>query len=384
MNRLITHSLAALLTLSVTPTAVHALLTSGSVSNLSGTRNIPYSRPASVTLRWSMQRYGAAGNPGPTVSSQSGLFTNAAGDISLGTVYKVLSKSKPIVLRSTTFTFIETVRVPRDVLFRAFQQNIQEIYYRRSFTDCPGIDCSVDLSPTLAASFTLAGSNTSVFGISRLALRFEDGSAGTAIPQRQKLRAEARIDVTGTGTLKGIWEVAGPASTAGTPFYKSLQMVNRQVSSGQTIHLLSPPLPATQLGSHLVRFRLLEPGLSEEPPVLQYMVVQEQLPSLPTFKTTAPGEGASINHTSQFQWQTVDNAGSYKLEVVARMPEDSSHMVTPVTGILIKGNINKGRLTRSLMENLTPGRTYWWHVLALDKDGNVIATTDWKRIKIAR
>ncbi|MGD8886555.1 MAG: hypothetical protein PVF34_13100, partial [Gammaproteobacteria bacterium] len=68
----------ALLALLLLSCAAQADLTSGSVSNLSATRNIPYSSPSSVSIRWTMLRIGTAGAPGIMVSSLSGRFTNAA------------------------------------------------------------------------------------------------------------------------------------------------------------------------------------------------------------------------------------------------------------------------------------------------------------------
>ena len=359
------------------PASVNATLISGSVSNLSGTQNIPYSQPSSATLRWSMLRTAAATQPGVTVSSLSGTFTDASGSLVLGTVSRTLSKSIPLSAGSS-FTFTETVRIPRDILFKAYKQNIRTIFYRRDFTDCPATRCNV-LAPTLAAAFNVTGSTAAAFGISDYRLRFSDGGLAAILPQHQMLTAEAQINVTGAGVLRGVWEVATPGSTAGKPFYQSLQIVTRQVSSGQTLRLHSPALPSRQTGNYLVRFRFLEPALSEEPPMLQYVVRQEQVEEVPSFGIIDPANNAVIDQHTLFEWQPVNAAASYKLEVVSSRPNEVAGATKVVTGILIKSEDSKTRLTLSLLQKLKPGKTYWWHVEALDDAGSVIAATDWRK-----
>ncbi|MFO7602839.1 MAG: hypothetical protein R6X06_03380 [Gammaproteobacteria bacterium] len=381
-SRKMLHALyGTLATLLFIPATLHATLLSGSVSNLSATRNIAYTQPVSVTLRWSMLRSPARFMPGLTVTSQGGTFTDVSGGIVLGTVAKTLSKTIPLDAGST-FTFTETLRVPRDVLFKAYQQNIQTIYYRRDFTNCPGTSCST-LSPTLAASFSVGGSSAAAFGISDFVLRFSDGALAAIVSQEQKLLAEVRLNVTGSGTIKGVWEVATPGSSAGTPFYQSLQLVTRQVGSGQSLRLQSPPLPTRQAGNHLVRFRLLEPGLSEEPPVLQYVVRQTSTPTVAPLSSVTPAPNASLDQHTVFEWQAVAGAESYKLEVVGAMPMEDAVAVPPLTGILIKSRTHRTRLTRSLLQKLQPGETYWWRVEALDAQGEVIAASAWSSIKVA-
>lgn len=382
MKRRLSPRIPALIALLAAP-AIHASLAGGSVINLSGVRDIPLNQPSTVTLRWSMQRLASRrGDPGLTISSPSGQFTDASGRSVLGSVTKALSKSLPIGPPITNVSFTESVQIPREVLYRAYKQGISTLYYRRSFTDCPGDFCST-LAPPLAAAFNVAGSGAGAFGLSRMELRFESGGIGEVIRQNDPLRAEVLIEVTGSGTLKGIWEVATPGSTAGTPFFRSLKLVTRQVGTGTTFRLLSPVLPASQAGYHLVRFRLLEPELSQEVPVLQYVVVPDGPKRLPALETTAPAPGALVDAETLFRWRAVDGANGYQLALFAERPISPRARITPVTGLLVKGEHTQARLTASLLKNLEPGRTYWWHVLALDESGNPLAVSDWRPVQVS-
>jgi len=360
------------------PFTAGASLNSGTATNLSGARNISYTTQTTAKIRWSMIRASLRLTPGVTVTSNSGTFTDAGNTIVLGTVYKALSKSKPIS-PSEPFSFTETLHIPRDVLFKAYKQNIRTLYYRRDFTDCPGVDCS---QIAIAATFTLTGSAAGVFNVSDYRLRFRDAPLTPIIEQDQTLQAEARIQVTGTGTIRGVWEVASPGSTAGTPLYQTIQLVVRQLSSGQDTPILSPALPTRQSGNYLVRFRFLAPELREEPPVLQYVV--RIAPQLPTIMLRAPRDGATANQETRFQWDAVRNANGYKIELVDRKPQHDSHPTAPAAGMLVRNNANSTSLPGSLMERLEAGRKYWWHILALDDNGNIIAASDWNRVTITK
>ncbi|MFO7593815.1 MAG: hypothetical protein R6X15_07240 [Pseudomonadota bacterium] len=364
------------------PAVSNASLSNGNVINLSRTSNIPFSQPVSINLQWSMVRTTASGGePGLTVSSVAGQFTDATGQV-LGTVPRVLSKSQPITLSDTSFTFRETLNIPREVLYRAYQQNLSEIYYRRDFTDCPGVECST-LAPAPSLVLRLSGSMDGAFRINRLQLRFKDGSSGAIIRQGQALRAEARLEAAGTGVLKGVWEVATPATTVGVPVFTPLQMVNRRVSSARMVRITSPELPSAQPGNYLIRFRLTEPATSQAAPTLQYAVTAARLEELPGFGLREPSPGTAVDGHTRFRWQPVSGASSYKLEVIDERPEESGKPVVAVTGILVKGSDTNISLTPSLLGKLQSGKTYWWHVLALTKDGQVIAASEWGMIKAA-
>jgi hypothetical protein len=360
------------------PFTAWASLSSGTATDLSGTRNISYTTQTTSKIRWSMQRTFLRLPPGETVISSSGTFTDAGNTVVLGTINKALSKSKPIS-PSDSFNFTETILIPRDVLFKAYKQNIRTLYYRRNFTDCPATECS---QITIAATFTLTGSPAGVFNVTSYSLRFRDASLTPIIEQDQTLQAEARIQVTGTGTIRGVWEVASPGSTAGRPLYQTIQLVVRQLSSGQDTPILSPPLPARQPGNHLVRFRFLAPELREEPPVLQYVV--RAIPAIPTITLTSPRDGATANQDTRFQWETVRHANGYKIELLDRKPQENSYPTTPAAGILLRSDVNSTNLPGSLMERLEPGQRYWWHVLALDDGGSIIAASDWNSVTISK
>lgn len=316
-------------------------------------------------MRWTLV------SDGTNVNSTSGVFRELPGGTVVGNVSTTLNKSKAA---PGTFYFTETVRIPRNVLLSAKQQNARQIRYERTFTDNNGGGA------TLVLAYTLTGSSAGTFGIANYSLRFNDGSVATIVQQQQPLKAVARIGISGVGLLKGVWEVATPGSTSGTAFYSSLQMVSRQVSSGQPLRLESPPLPTNIIGNHMVRFRVLSPGLSEDAPAIQYFVGPKSTVAPHPVDVLAPPPDSTIDSQSRFEWHPVINAASYKIEIVNDRPASPSEPAVPVTGILVKAANTNAGLTPSLMKNLRPDTDYWWHVLAFDRNGQMIAASPWQRV----
>lgn len=360
---------------------LYASLTNGSVTNVSATRSVAYTQPTTMTLSWSMLRFASAADPGPTVSSQYGRFTNADGSVVLGTVSKTLSTTRAYGVGSATFTFRESVKIPRDVLFKAYKQGIYQVYYRRDFTDCPGNECST-LSPTLSVSFSVTGSGSGEFTVSNYKLRFADGRIGKIIQAKEKLTAIAEITAGQSGKIKGVWEIASPATTSGQPSFMTLQHVNRLLVGGQPVRLVSPELPSKQNGIYLVRFRLITPALSETPPVIQYNVVAEKKQAYPSFNTNMPDNNTTLDNKTLFKWDAVKGAKSYKLFFLDKKPgeNDKDNSEQAMAGIVLKSkNIQTG-LPTSVRKKLKAGQFYWWQVQALDNAGNIIAKSEWKAI----
>lgn len=359
-----------LLLLALSPQVGRATVLGGSVANLSATQNIPYTQASSVTVRWTISRDGVNNN----VSSAFGLIRDGGDTTTLATIPTTLSRAQ--APPNNVFYFTESLRIPRSVLQSAYQQGFRQILYRRQFTDCPPIagPCG---SAQLDIFFTVTGSSGGTFGISNYSLRFSDGGTATIVPQQQEVIAEARFGIAGAGLLRGVWEIATPASSSGSVFFTPLTMVTRQVIGGQ-LRLQSPKLPTRQVGNHLVRFRVIEPGLSTDTPALQYYVGPREAARLADVETTAPANNAGINSDTRFAWRPVDRAHTYKLEIASDGPARSAD---PVAGMLVKASRHNVQLNASLLQKLQPGRTYRWHVLAFDQDGRIIAASNWRQLK---
>jgi len=198
-----------------------------------------------------------------TVSSAAGQFLAPGGTV-LGAVQAALSKS---ATGPGAVAFSETVTVPAGVLERARRDGHGQVFYRRSFSD--GAAASGELV------LRLASESAAAFALSRLALGFDEGEPVRVIGRGQELRARAEASHTGTGVLRGTWEVAGPQPDPRAPAWRVLSEVTQPLARGESALIVSPPLPADVSGLYLVRLRVQAPETAFDPPVVRYFVGQE-------------------------------------------------------------------------------------------------------------
>lgn len=363
------------------PNSAMAILASGSVTNLSGSNNVSRTNPGTVTLRWSML---SVGSGGARISSQSGRFTNG-GSLVLGVNNKIISKVIVVDNRTTTETINESVRIPRSILYAANRQGLTQITYVRGFTDCPATSCN-NLTPEPSITFNLTGTSGSVFGVSSYKLRFENGKVNNVITQGDKIKAIAYVNVSRTGTIRAVWEIATPSSTGGSPVYRTLRTVQRQVTGFATNSLESPILPGNGTGIYLVRLRFLEPLLSGEIPTLQYVVNTARRPLIRSMTLLAPGNGTILSDQTVFKWQAARDVSAYKIEFI-EPPASNDRQVNlkgykPVAGVLVKREDLQTTIGDAVAENLQSGRIYWWHVVGLEESGRVISQSAWRSIQM--
>jgi hypothetical protein len=116
--------------------------------------------------------------------------------------------------------------------------------------------------------------NNGQLTIERFQLQFEDNSIIRVFTRSQKVRAIARINFRGTGTLKAEWEAAEPTTILGSPTFRTLQKVQTLLGGTRQVELLSPELPVALLGQYIVRLRLIEPTLKNGSPLVRYFVIE--------------------------------------------------------------------------------------------------------------
>lgn len=127
--------------------------------------------------------------------------------------------------------------------------------------------------------------------IARLALFFEGGEVFRRVPRGAPLTAIAEVTTSGQGPIRGIWEVADPASALGRPVFRPLRVVAKPASLDGTTRFVLPDLPTDQPGPHVLRLRLASPRLLGEEPVLRYEVHLQWRPE-PTAEPVDSGLGA--------------------------------------------------------------------------------------------
>jgi len=266
-----------------------AVLTSASVTPASATLAI--NRPASINLTWTLVASPTNGIPLAATSSEI-VITDPGQDVIYGTIPRLLSRT---ITPGGSGLLTETAQIPRSVIqamSRARDGNgnpLSAFVLLRNFTD--------DNFSIVSATVNLylsGGSSASLLQIDRLALTFDDLSTVRLVPREETLKALLDIQFSGSGQLRGVWELATPASTLGEPIYTNLRLVRQALVGNQTTRIESPELPTGEVGVYLLRFRVTEPETGFEPVYIRYLVTNAKAVESPPLNVQplTPGNGA--------------------------------------------------------------------------------------------
>ncbi|RMG44462.1 MAG: hypothetical protein D6718_10015 [Acidobacteria bacterium] len=262
------------------------------------------------------------------------------------------------------FTFRETVLVPAAVVDAANRLGTSRLFYVRVFDDGAG-------SATGAIELRITGGAASGFSVEREALAFENGRVIEVVAVGEDVRAVARLNLSGSGLLRAVWEMADPAGVSGDPVYRPLLTVRRWVTGRRAIELRSPPLPTHLAGLHLVRLRITDPATAFEPPFVRYVVRGEEERAPDRLHVWSPAAGAILRAGTRFGWEAIPGARVYKLEIW-----DAGAGGRRVAGVVIGSDHTEVELSDVTRSRLTPGRTYTWLVRAIDAAGRVVAQSE--------
>lgn len=347
---------------------------------------------AAVTVNWQVQRESMyLPNPG-TISSPH--LRILIGGAVVATLPRSLSRNAPGDAPNESIHFREVVRVPQALVYRAIKEGRALTFVRR-FTD--SFDNTFDDAEFEAVP---SGDGSVALSVQRLELAFEDDTRSRVLPRGSALRVVAEIKTSGVGLLQAQWETASGASTAGTPVFRPLSLVRQGVGGrGRTV-ITSPPLPTSEDGTHLVRLRVLEPGLARETPTLLYYVTPNRRSASPVAQRqillTAPRPGEPLTEETRFSWSAVPDAVAYQLAFYAAPagpaepldPADDSQSsdtqaaakslppdARALAGIYLSGGRSDARLGAAGLERLPGGRRILWMVTAIDANGAIIGTS---------
>lgn len=384
--------------------SLNAQATVTAVSSTGTTKNVLLGRSTPISTGWSVtDSTFAAGST--TVSSARGRYCLAAGcAVVLGINSRRLSQTYvspggfagPHV---ETLSLTETVVVPSAVIHRAHKNGVTSFVYERSFVSTEGGGASLSASTNLR--ITSAGGVG--FFVTRVALKFDDGAPLKVVDQGDSVSVQAEVSFNGTGLIRGVWEVADPATTAGTPVFRPLRTVRQYLIAGDAKTLVSPGLPTHRTGLYLVRLRLTELELGFTLPEIRYFVSGRRPAAVPPpahIGLVKPAPSALLKPRQLFQWSAVKGSQAYQLEIYAdagpaienSLPDlrGGSELAKPrvpagqrpVTGLVVSGKKTKTGLSPVSRRHLQPKQRYVWRVLAIDGQGAVIGESDFRRIRI--
>jgi len=380
----------------ISATAMAASLTvSPSIQNYTIGSNL------TLNVNWNVT---TTGNGGGTASSNTGTYTFAQNQTSVIGPGGI-SLTAPS-LTSGTFSIPESFQIPAAILATAQQNNFTTIYYYRDFI----AGAEGQTGPAYLRINLKTPNIESKLKISRESLRFSDNTSVKLIKPKTRISALAELKYTGTGLLDAFWEVASPMSTTGVPLYTRLRTVRSYLGAGGRAILRSPPLPATANGQYLVRLQIRKTttnpngvefttNLPAGLPVLRYTVSQQgeggATYALPPIKTSSPLKNTLLNASTRFRWQAVKGAKAYQLELYLpdlhkrpsaddkNLPLEESliNNKSPATGLLVPAKKTSLSLSALSRDTLRHNQIYYWRIIAISNDGQVLTTSPLKTIR---
>ncbi|MCD4744421.1 MAG: PKD domain-containing protein, partial [Desulfobacteraceae bacterium] len=227
---------------------------------------------------------------------------------------------------------------------------------------------TVRLRATVGGAITIVGPNP-VFirqtvgrlTISRIQLYFENNRPEITIKRNQKPPAlSVRIDYSGSGHLKGHWEIDG----------KRRGYVFKHLNKGPSVILKYPnipPMPTFQFGSHNVRFVITDPAMNIKFPYAIYFVTSDEKKALASIPLIQPVDGEDITYGSlTFKWKPINKSSVYLISIFSTTKEERIFAAYTRQGeYTLRPDILKARMQ--------PGEKYIWSVTGFNDQNEATA-----------
>ncbi len=332
-------------------------------------------------LGWNVNVSGAPGTQ-VTVSSSGGVFRAPDGS-TLGTVTQVLQATKILAGATTMFRINESLTIAQSIARLAQNKGFGSFRYTRQFS-------TGQSNVIVSSTFTITGGGAAgVLSIRRVQMEYDDSRITAVVAPGSEIRAHAVVSYAGTGLLEYSWEVASPPSTLGQPIFVPVLSRKQYLLAGDQVVLRSPRLPTNQDGDYLLRLRLHKPVADFELPVLRYAVnrsAQAHTGSrVLALQLSRPAPDSVLGLKTLFAWQPVATASAYQLEIYDRPVRDktlpSVRQPLPVTGVLVPAAKTQLSISNMSRAHLLSGSMYYWRVVAISDKGQVVARSDFRRIK---
>jgi hypothetical protein len=290
------------------------------------------------------------------------------------------------------FVVRETLQLDKDTIRRWLDQGLQRVVLERSFVGADGV-------PRLGGAgrvvLRLSGSRLrsvregapGELAVVSLRLEFETGNNAAIVGPDTPLQAALTVQHTGTGVLRGRWQIAEPGSSEIAPVFRTLTLVNVQVRGGQRSHYRSPVLPTARPGVYVLRFCVSGPDLAGAADDVQCpdaeqiaygtYQIQSAEASDPRIRGLSPN-GSGAGPQTPFLWEAIAAAATYQLQVFEFAPHagvEAPPAPQFVGGVLVRGDANRTLLGENLRGKLSMGKRYLWRVTAHDEAGRIVGSS---------
>ncbi|MBI5018199.1 MAG: hypothetical protein HZB55_22265 [Deltaproteobacteria bacterium] len=223
---------------------------------------------------------------------------------------------------------------------------------------------------------------TGPLSVLRVELTFDNLLPRATVPLNGRLRARADIRYSGNGALTGRWLVDG----------RPLQTFNRTLTFGSNLVLETadlPPLPTFEPGYHDLTLQFSAPAVAFPPPVIRYFV--EAAPGAAQIVLLQPLDGAVLTRPRhdglfpaaapplQFAWRFTASFVPKGTHLRFSMFEPGQE-ATPAASALLTSTTYT--MPPALAASLAAGREYLWQVQVLDPLGQLVATSESRRLTL--
>ncbi len=324
------------------------------VTVIASKTNIPRGQSSVVTLNYQVT------NPNYTPCSMTSNFgTFEIGNVALGTNSTPLTINIPSNVNF--MQAIESLNIPFRVIEKAIKMGFNKFQYVRTFSSQT---CFGAYVPSTTVTFYITTEAAADFDIKRIELYFENRRAEITVPKNYKgLKAFADIKFTGSGLLKGYWEVDG----------RIISYVNQHITYGREVTLQTPaipPLPTFETGTHIVRFVITSPSVDIPIPSALYFVTAQEVKEIVRIKLLHPEDKSKLDFSPQkFTWEKLDGTMLYLIQFFDN--KDSK----PIFSAYTREGVY--HLPESIFKKIfQPGKNYYWKVIGFDESHNTVGESN--------
>lgn len=202
------------------------------------------------------------------------------------------------------------------------------------------------------------------FSISRIELKFDNNQPKITVKRNEEIKElSAKISYTGSGFLKGYWEVDGQRRST----------VFRHVLTGPFVTIRYPeipPLPTFTPGTHRVRFVVTHPYLNVDFPQALYFVRTDPGMDRVPIRLVLPEKNQVCDYArTEFTWKKHEKSVLYNIRFYKA---DSSEVIFSAY------SRNSEYFLREKPLNLRfyPGGFFSWQVFGLNSEDQICAKSD--------